>query len=328
MANRAWAIKLGSGGRCVPFCEKHGLVGIGWKDVPPSAVTSGSKSELLKCLEDVKDYEGFEARFGQWVGSLNCFGFECQPGDFVLYYDPAKKHAQICEVTTSPKYRDFDPSATDTAGEQVDIWHYRKVRLACEPIPILDFYGSLKGKLLGPQGTFWQLHGQFELIKQIAMGISPGLSLAKDSDIQKARGALEELIRVRTETLNDRDWELLAADYFRAQGAIVEEKKIGGNRSVIDFEAVFHHGEIPASVWRVQVKRYQDRLVDQGEIKNHVDHAGDANFCFVSVFGFTDDARKYADSAGVRLMQAEDFSSFILGGKLRETLTLKLMLPK
>ncbi|MGD0796140.1 MAG: restriction endonuclease [Acidobacteriaceae bacterium] len=328
MTNRAWAIKLGSGGRCVPFCEKHGIVGIGWKDVPASAVTSGSRSELLKRLQNVKGYGGLEARFGQWVGSLNRFGSECQQGDFILYYDPAQKHVRICEVSTSSKYRDFDTSATDTADEEVDVWHFRKVRFACEPIPILDLYGSLKGKLLGPQGTFWQLHEQFELIKQITMGISPGISLAKDSDISRARATLEELIKARTEALNDRDWELLAADYFRAQGAVVDEKKIGGNRSVIDFEAVFQHGEIPPSIWRVQVKRYQNRRVDQDEIRNHADHAGDAHFCFVSVFGFTDEARKYADSAGVRLMQAEDFSSFILGGKLRETLTLKLMLPK
>jgi len=296
--------------------------------MPLSIVTSGSRAEILGTLEEVPNYEGCEPKFGQWVGSLHRFGHECQPGDYILYYDPSMKHVQICEVITAPGFRDFDLEALDTHGEEVDIWHYRKVKLACPPIPITDFYGSLKGKLLGPRGTIWQLHGQFEVISKIARGLDVGLSLATDPEIQAAKSRLEELIKVRTEALNERDWELLAADYFRSQGALVEEKTIGGNRSVIDFEAVFDHGDIPESTWRVQVKRYQNRPVGAAEIKKHADNVGDAHFCFVSVFGFTDDARELAENSDILLLQAESFSSFILGGKLRETLTTKLKVPR
>ena len=33
MKKRAWAIKLGSGGSAVDFCERHRIVGVGWKDL-------------------------------------------------------------------------------------------------------------------------------------------------------------------------------------------------------------------------------------------------------------------------------------------------------
>jgi predicted Mrr-cat superfamily restriction endonuclease len=328
MAGKAWAIKLGSGGRCIPFCEKHGIVGVGWKRVAPVAVVSGSRAMLIRQLESISDYKGDEEKFGRWAGSLNRFGSECSEGDLVLYYDPSNKHVRICEAIGKPNYRDFDLAAKDTYNEEVDIWHCRKVRQTCEAIPIVDFYGAIKGKLLGPRGTFWQLHDLFELIQQIGLGIKPGLLMAKDSEIQEAKSKLEELITKRTETLNEHDWEILAADYFRAQGAAVDMNAIGGNQSVIDFEAIFDHGDVPESAWRVQVKRYQNRPVDRQDIKNFADRAGSTNLCFVSVFGFTDEARKFADDEDIFLRQAEDFSSFILSGKLAESLKLKLMISQ
>ena len=326
MSGRAWAIKLGSGGRCVPFCEQHSIVGIGWKDVSSIAVESGSRDDLLAALHRVPEYKGFETKFGQWVGSLNRFGFECSEGDFVLYYDPKHKHVQITRILSAALYRDFDLDGVDADGDKADIWHYRKVEVACPPVPIVDFYGSLRGKLLGPRGTFWQLHDQFQLVEQIASGIAPGLQIARDAEIQDAKKKLEDLITARTEVLNASDWELLAADYFRAQGATIDEDEIGGNQSVIDFEAVFDHGDIPESVWRVQVKRYDKRPVDAKALEHFSDRAGAANLCFVSVFGFTEAARKFADETNMLLLQAESFTTFILRGNLRDSLQSKLLI--
>jgi hypothetical protein len=59
----------------------------------------------------------------------------------------------ICRVLSAPQYRNFDRHAKDTTGDDVDIWHYRKIEFATEPIPILDLYGAIKGKLLGPRGN-------------------------------------------------------------------------------------------------------------------------------------------------------------------------------
>jgi hypothetical protein len=107
----------------------------------------------------------------------------------------------------------------------------------------------------------------------------------------------------------------------------VDERSIGKNRSVIDFEAVFEHGDIPESVWRVQVKRYQGKQVGWNEVSQFADHAGDADLCFVSVFGFDEEATEKADSAGILLLQAQHFSDFILKGSLRESLSIKLSIP-
>jgi hypothetical protein len=73
----------------------------------------------------------------------------------------------------------------------------------------------------------------------------------------------------------------------------------------------------------VQVKRSQDRPVEWREVEHHYRNAGDAHFCFVSVFGFTQEAVQMADAEGIRLLEVGDFVHFLLGGKLRPQLKEK-----
>jgi predicted Mrr-cat superfamily restriction endonuclease len=328
VANRAWAIKLGGGGRCVPFCEQHQIIGIGWKNVSSSAIASGSRDDIYNNLAARPEYSAVQGSFGQWVGSLFRFGQACSNGDYVLYYDPGQKRVQICCVQSGLQYRDFNLDATDTVGESVDIWHYRKIEFPTDPIPILDLYGSLKGKLLGPRGTFWELHEEFGTIDQLAKGLLPHVLGASDPEIRETYARLRGLVVSRAEALNERDWELLVAYYFKAQGAQVDESAVGGSRGTIDVEAVFTHGAIPESLWRVQVKRLQDQQVDWPAIEADLQYVGKAQFCYVSIFGFTDQARRLADERNVLLLQAEDFTSFLLSGKLPDSVAKKLLLPR
>jgi predicted Mrr-cat superfamily restriction endonuclease len=328
LAERAWAIKLGSGGRCVPFCEEHAIVGVGWKNVDPVVVIGGTREEIYENLAARREYKDNESSFGQWTGSLCRFGQTCTEGDYVLYYDPGQKRVQICRVLSALRYRDFDLEAKDTTGNEVDIGHYRTIEFATQPIPILDLYGAIKGKLLGPRGTFWELRDEFSTIDQLAKGLLPHVLIASDPEIRETLTRLRSLVVSRAEALNERDWEFLVADYFKAQGAQVDESAIGGSRGTIDVEAIFTHGEIPASVWRVQVKRLQNREVDWASIESDCQYVGEAQFCYVSVFGFTGEARLLAEEKGVLLLQAEDFTSFLLSGKVRESVARKLLLPR
>jgi hypothetical protein len=93
-------------------------------------------------------------------------------------------------------------------------------------------------------------------------------------------------------------------------------------------EAVFTHGDIPESTWRVQVKRLRNQQIDWEAIESDLQYVGEAQFCYVSVFGFTDNARRIADERGVLLLEAADFTSFLLSGKLRESVARKLLLPR
>lgn len=210
-------------------------------------------------------------------------------------------------------------------GKDPDIWHYRKVEYPVDPIPILDLHGSLKGSLLGPRMSFWDMGPVFETVDQIARGESP--HAAANPELEGVYRNLEELVIRQTDVLTDQDWEWLVVDYLKAQGAYVDERFVGGTRPIIDTEAVFDHGELGIEVWRVQVKRRKGAPFDWPEIEHDYQHVGDANFCFVSVFGFTEQARQRADEEGVRLLEAGDFVRFLLGGKLRPRLRDKLRLP-
>lgn len=321
MSERAWGIKLGSGGRCVPFCEKHGIVGVGWRGVDAKVLATAHRDELRAYL--VKLYPGDDARtVGSAVGQLWRFAHECKVGDHVLYYDPPKKRVQIAKVTSGLKHREFDP------GVDIDVWHYREVKLAPAPIAIVDFFGGLKGALLGPRMSFWDLHDRQGVAAQLFAGVkNPAAGLAPDPKILDVYRSLRELLVLRLVQLDAADWERLVADYLRAQGAHVDEEKVGGTQTVIDMEARFDRGELGEDIWRVQVKRLK-HAVGWDLIEKDYVNAGECDrFVYVSVAGFTSDARARASDEGIVLLEAGDFTRFLLSGRLRPELRDRLQLP-
>lgn len=181
------------------------------------------------------------------------FGQECHEGDYVLYYDPPRKHVRVCRLVSEVRFRDFD------LGDRTDIWHYRKVEYPSQPIPVVELGGAVKGGLLGPRMSFWSLARALPEIEAFVNPTPP------DPEIAAAHHRLTDLIVHQAEALSNRDWEWLVVDWFKAQGAQVDDR-VGGSRPIIDAEARFDHGELGEEVWRTQVKRYQDRAVGWREI--------------------------------------------------------------
>jgi predicted Mrr-cat superfamily restriction endonuclease len=321
MSGRVWGIKLGSGGRCVEFCERHRIVGVGWPMVNAPVVNTGNRDQLWSHVKETCNFYSENREVGKATGQLFRFGQECREGDYILYYNPLKKCVCVCRVVSGALFRDFE------LADKTDIWHYRRVDYPIDPIPVLDLHGSLKGSLLGPRMSFWEIDGAFTTVNQIACGQSPGATAAPDAELNAAYRGLQTLVLHRLEALNEHDWEWLVVDYLKTQGAVVDERRVGGNQAIIDMEARFDHGEFGEEVWRIQVKRYQGRAVDWPEIEHYSRNVGDANFCFVAVFGFSEQARQRADEEEIRLLEAGDFVPFLLGGKLRQRLREKVLLP-
>jgi predicted Mrr-cat superfamily restriction endonuclease len=288
--------------------------------VDPRIAAVGSREDIRRHVAEVCDFYSTERESGAATGQIFRFVQECQPEDYVLYYDPPKKHVVFARVVSGPLFRDFD------LDDSTDIFHYRMVEYAREPVPILDLYGPLKGKLLGPRMSFWEIRSH-EAVDTIANGGSPATAAAEDPKIETAYRNLRNLILERAETLNEKDWEQLTVDYFRAQGAHVVGR-VGGNQPIIDAEAIFYHGELGGEVWRIQVKRYQNQSVDWPTIRRDLEHVGaESRFCYVSVYGFTDEARMRADEEGIYLMEAASFTRFLLSDRYSESIRQKLRLP-
>lgn len=314
---KTWAIKLGSVGVCVPFCEKHKIVGIGWEMVDAKIIRGKSYEEIRKYISGISGlFTDDKRRVGSDTGNIFRFTHECKIGDYILYYDPPKKHVRICRVTSEPLYRNFDPAQKD-----IDIWHYRKVEYPVAPISILDFDGRLKGGLLGPRMSFWKISEDSEAVEENIKGNSSGKA---DQKISDAYNSLNELLINKSLLLTAEDWELVVADYLEAQGAHVRGK-VGGNQPIIDVEATFNRGELGIEVWRGQVKYYRSQKVDWPEIERDFNVAGEnVKFFFASVAGFTEEAISKASDEGIRLFEAGDFTKFFLSGKLNERLRRKL----
>lgn len=288
-------------------------MGLGWKDIDTELLREGPWEDVSRHVRKA----GFD---GRALGQLWRFARECRIGDYVLYYDPPKKRVVLSRVTSDLKRRCFAPH------DEEDIWQYREVDYPIKPIPLLDFYAPLKGQLLGPRMSFWEVRDH-DVVDQIARGGAPHLDAASDPELSAAFGTLGDLLLKRAEGLDATDWEWLAVDYFKAQGAHVDERQVGGSRAIIDAEARFDHGELGEEVWRIQVKRNQLRRVDWPEIEDCLGKVGAARLCFVSVYGFSKAAHTKAEEFGVTLMEARDFIRFLLSGKLRPELQRKLQLP-
>jgi predicted Mrr-cat superfamily restriction endonuclease len=145
----AWGIKLGSGGSAVEFCEKRGIIGVGWGDVDLDVVEADDEQRLRKHLGDVYG-AGFPSG---WPGALRRFVNLCAPGDYVAYYVPQRKSFVICEVAGPASKR------TTEVEDDIDIWITREVTRLNE-IPVVAFFAPLKGRVLGPRMSFWQLHDE------------------------------------------------------------------------------------------------------------------------------------------------------------------------
>lgn len=312
---RAWGIKLGSGGSAVEFCEERGIIGVGWCEVDLGEVEADDEQLLRKHLRDVYG-PGFPSG---WPGALRRFVNVCQSGDYVVYYVPQRKSFVICQVDGPASKR------TTEVENDIDIWITRGATVLNE-IPVVEFFAPLKGRVLGPRMSFWQLHDEGETLAILAAGGDPLRIGAPDPQVLAALRTLQELATTRLHALDDRDYELLTADFFRAQGAEIVGRT--GAAAVIDVHARFARGSIGPDDWFVQVKRYQDQAIGVQPIEELVAHAGESgHVCFVSAFGFTSEARRFADAAGVHLLEASDFVPLALAGGLRAELQRKLGLP-
>lgn len=314
---RVWAIKLGSGGRCVPFCERHKIVGVGWAGVDMDILAARDRNALRRHV--ARWYPNDNRALGSAVGQIWRFAHECKVGDYVVYYDPPRKRVQVGRFTSEIKKRTFE------LDDPTDVWLYREVELAKEPIPIVDFFGGLRGRLLGPKMSIWEIRDARAVVARLFQGEPP--DVVADPELLRAYDELKKLVAKRAEALTAQDWEWVVVDYFIAQGARVDERLVGGSRPVIDLEARFDHGELGEELWRVQVKHLH-RPVDWPTIHAVHENAGACDrFAFVSVAGFTDDARVQADDEEIVLLEGTDFTRFLLSGKLRHRLRERLRLP-
>lgn len=254
-----------------------------------------------------------------WPGALRRFVNGCASGDFVVYYVPQRKSFVIAEVTGPAYKRDID------LEDEIDIWIVRDVDVRIE-IPAVEFFAPLKGRVLGPRMSFWRLQGEGETLSALAAGDDPLRLAAPDPEVVSALRTLRDLATQRLHALNAKDYEDLAAEYFRSQGAEIVGKV--GASAVFDVLARFHRGTLGPDDWFVQVKRFEGTPVDASPLEELVAHAGESGrTCFVSAFGFTEDARKFADEANVYLLETSDFVPLALAGGLPDDLTKKLGLP-
>jgi hypothetical protein len=166
---------------------------------------------------------------------------------------------------------------------------------------------------------------------------NPAYCYAPDNKIVEAYSALKSMIIERLKNFNEQDWEVLSKDFFHSQGAHIPPtlsgNRTGGSTAVIEFKAIFESTFMMPDVWYVQVRQYRNKQIDRIEIEDCYykifaeGQFAEGQLCFVSVYGFTEEARVFADKEGILTLEASDFVMLILSGKVSDTLKEKLRLP-
>lgn len=332
MLGRTWAIKLGSMGELVPFCERHGLVGLGWPDVRPEVALAGDRASLLRYVESHYERGASEAQRRSIVGQIHRFCVEAAKGDEVVYFDPARAHVVVATIESDVFARDF--GRPEVAG----VWYWRRVARRAAPLPIGELSAGMQRRLRVPYITFWNLRS-FDLLSSkgassgarrasaARAGAPPG-GPAPDPEIEDAYQRLEALLVRRVAWLQDQDVEALAVDWVRARGGEVDERAITRGRQLIEFEATVPAGHGSPRTLNLLLKRYRGRPVNWPTIGRARGKAARGSVCcFVAMGGFTSEAQTRAGAEGVALLEARDFVPLLMSGQIRDSLRARLQIP-
>jgi hypothetical protein len=107
---RAWGIKLGSGGRCVGFCERHSIVGVGWKPVDPLILRSATRDQLMAHVRQGVGSAPPQSNEGTPSGSSGGSVENARSATTFSTMTLRAKHVRVCRVTSDAEPRSFDLS--------------------------------------------------------------------------------------------------------------------------------------------------------------------------------------------------------------------------
>lgn len=335
MLGRTWAIRLGSMGELVPFCERHGLVGLGWPNVRPGVALAADRAALLRYVESHHDSGASEAQRRSIVGQIHRFCVEAAIGDEVVYFDPARAHVVVATIESDVFARSF--GRPEVAG----VWYWRRVARRAAPLPIGALSASMQRRLRVPYITFWNLRS-FDLLARAggssasrgarrapaARTGAPRGGPAPDPEIEDAYQRLEALLVRRMAWLQDQDIEALAVDWVRARRGDVDERATARGRQLIELEATIPLDHGSRRTLNLLLKRYRGRPVNWPTIgRARVKAARGSTCCFVAMGGFTSEAQARAREEGVALLEARDFVPLLLSGQIRDSLRARLQIP-
>lgn len=335
MLGRTWAIKLGSRGELVPFCERRALVGLGWPNLRPDLALAGDRAALLRYVESRCDSGASAAQRRSIVGQIQRFCIEAVMGDDVVYFDPARAQVVVATIESDVFVQDFG------RPEVAHVWHWRRVVRRRAPLPIEELSASMQRRLRVPYISFWNLRSS-DLVARaggstVAAGVGRApaarsgasrVTTAPDPEIKEAYQRLEVLLVRRMAWLQDGDIEALAVDWVRARRGDVDERATSRGRQLIEIEATLPDDDGRRRTLQLLLKRYRGRPVNWPTIgRARAGAPRGSACCFVALGGFTPEATARAREEGVALLEARDLVPLLLSGQIRDSLRQRLQIP-
>lgn len=298
MTKAMWMVRAGRGGELIERYREQGRVGLGQggEALGPLAYTQMSKAELQAHLRQ---------KFPTWkpgkifnaAGQLHRFFTEVSEGDGVVTYDPETRDYLLGTIVGPMEYMD---------GEQLP---YTR-RVAWEGKVSRDALSAVARNPLGSTLTLFRVPDEVAVelrTGKLALDAPPPPAPASAPTavevLAEADDPTERALELLDDRINGLDWEELqelVAGILRAMGYKTRVSPKGADRGVDIFASPDGLGLQAPRIF-VEVKHRQQAM-GSPELRSFLGGRKDGDRClYVSVGGFTKDARYEADRANIPL---------------------------
>ena len=244
-----WVVRAGYGKYTPQFID-GGYVGAGWvNDQDMSKVKS---REEVKQVYQAANHHESPYRVGANVGMLAQFLIDINPGDYVITPDADTEWLPYGKVMHEPYYH------SDTS-DGCPFRHRRKVVWTKQPLRRSELSVPFQNTMKAAKTVFNVSHSE-EFLNNIGLqGATPPVPTTKDDPHQTV---LNRVLELDADGFQDLVGHLLAAMGF--EGTEVTGKPGDGG---VDVRGVLSIPNLVKVDLVVQVKRYKDRVVSNGDIK-------------------------------------------------------------
>ena len=297
-ARRYGGISGGEGGRYVPQARHGNYIAIGWEELGDLTDWAGRLHEDDQKLRDefrafyrTKISQETAVQSGIQAGQVASFVFGIRPGDIVLVRDPMVKRVHVAEVVGPYAY-------VDKPSDGCPYRHRRLVKWSA----VID-RGQLPEKLktsLGSLLTVFELTKHSELIDSL-MGETETTRVTT----LKSGGELVHALKERLLDMTPEAFERFVSELLELAGFAAHVTRLVGDKGV-DVEGTLTLEFFADVNVRAQVKRIGGNVGIKEIQQLRGALAGDEHGVFITVGGFTRQAREEAEAVAKKEMKLID----------------------
>lgn len=301
MKENMWMVRAGEGAEYFEEFKQKEYVSIGWNEIGPLDGVD-NKGKIKQLLREKYEYKTGKIRIS--ASQLYRFAFEIEIGDYILTYDPNGRTYLLGKIEGEYEYR----------KDVMDYFHVRKVKWT-DKVNRDNLSTSTKNTL-GAISTLFKIPREsVEEILAVSKGAKKGEGGEEEEQEldelkEDTKNRAKEFVKDKILELNWEEMEDLVAGILRAMGYKTRMTTKGPDRGRDIIASPDGLGfEKPVII--VEVKHRQNQKMGRKDISSLSGISKNKHGLFVSIGGFTQDAKYFADSEDIKLINLDNLVDII-----------------